>query len=518
MMIMKIFNEKQIRTLWVMFALLAVPCLLSAQAVLYQENFGVPSANTLIQNYSGWQDTSVLYTGDGTCDVRASSASSGYGGASGGGNVMINDTVKWFQISRINTAADTNLSLYCGLRKTASENGSNLVVEASADSLVWTRLYLEDTLPAGTGTSGWYRVRYRQVPSCPNLHLRFSNLARVDYRLDDLALVVGDENVLETVATPTISPSGGTYYEPQTVTIATTTAGATIYYTMDGSTPSAASLPYLGPLTVNNPVTVKAMAVKAGMYDSEVASASFVVLDTNSLVILPLDLSDNSGSTHWDITQLPGFRGYHLGSSYSDGSVKFETAHAGQAALVAHLDNAPGKLAFDLKGKNGGSNPAAYEGIQMEVAESADGQQWSTVALLTESDISTDGFAHFDGYVLDQNTRYVRWKLLASTKGNTQLNNIAIGRYSGGGGDSTTVISHTTPVVGLHPNPTLGYIGIYAGQVPVESLTLLDLSGHVLRHWTAPCQEIDISDFPRGLYMLRVQTAQGVVVKKVVRY
>ncbi len=260
------------------------------------------------------------------------------------------------------------------------------------------------------------------------------------------------------------------------------------------------------------------MAVKAGMYDSEVASASFVVLDTNSLVILPLDLSDNSGSSHWDITQLPGFRGYHLGSSYSDGSVKFETAHAGQAALVAHLDSAPGKLAFDLKGKNGGSNPAAYEGIQMEVAESADGQQWSTVALLTESDISTDGFAHFDGYVLDQSTRYVRWKLLASTKGNTQLNNIAIGRYSGGGGDSTAVISHTTPVVGLHPNPTLGYIGIYAGQVPVESVTLLDLSGHVLRHWTAPCQEIDISDFPRGLYMLRVQTAQGVVVKKVVRY
>ena len=126
MMIMKIFNEKQIRTLWVIFTLLAVPCLLSAQAVLYQENFGVPSANTLIQNYSGWQDTSVLYTGDGTCDVRASSASSGYGGASGGGNVMINDTVKWFQISRLNTAADTNISLYCGLRKTASDRHRHL--------------------------------------------------------------------------------------------------------------------------------------------------------------------------------------------------------------------------------------------------------------------------------------------------------------------------------------------------------------------------------------------------------
>ena len=513
---MKLFNEKQIRTLVVTFTLLAAPCLLSAQAVLYQENFGVPSANTLIQNYSGWQDTSVLYTGDGTCDVRASSASSGYGGASGGGNVMINDTVKWFQVSRLNTAADTNLSLYCGLRKTASENGTNLVVEVSADSLVWTRLYLEDTLPSGTGTSGWYRVRYRPVPSCPNLHIRFSNLGRTDYRLDDLALVVGDENVLETVATPTISPSGGTYYEPQTVMITTATAGATLYYTMDGSTPTAASLPYLGPLTVNNSVTVKALAVKAGMYNSETASASYVILDTNSLVVLPLDLSDNSSRAHSDITHLPGFRSYHLGSSYSDGSAKFETSHAGQAALVAHLDSEPGELAFDLKGRTGGSNPAAYEGVQFEVAQSADGQQWSTLALLTESDIPTSEYAHFDGYTLDRSTRFVRWKLLACTKGNTQLNNIAITRYAGSG-DSTAIATHGTVWVGLRPNPTVGYMALYA-QDPVESASLLDLSGHVLHHWTAPCQEIDISGFPRGLYMLRVQTAQGVVVKKVVRY
>ena len=515
---MKLFNEKQIRILAICFALFAVPSLLSAQTVIYQENFGTPFASTLIQNYTGWQNTSVLYTGDGTCDVRTSSASTGYGGASGGGNVMINDTVKWFQISRLNTAADTNLSLYCGLRKTASENGSNLVVEVSADSIVWTRLYLEDTLPSGTGTSGWYRVRYRLMPSCQNLHIRFSNLSRADYRLDDLALVVGDENVLETVATPAISPSGGTYYEPQTVTVATATAGATLYYTMDGTSPTTSSLPYLGPLTINSNVTLKVLAVKTGMYDSEVASASYVILDTNSLVTLPLDLSRNSTDTHWDITHLPGFRGYHLGSSYSDGSVKFETSHAGQAALVAHLDSSPGTLAFELKGRTGGSNPAAYEGVTMEVAQSADGQQWNQVALLTENDISTDGFARFDGYQLNQNTRYVRWKLMASTKGNTQLNNIVISRYSGGGGDSTAVISRNAPVVSLHPNPTTRYISVFAGQETVQSVTLLDLGGHTVGHWSAPIGTLDISDFPRGMYLMRIQTSQGAVVKKVVRY
>ena len=56
------------------------------QTILFEENMGVPYMNTPIQFYDGWQDTSVTYVGNGTCDVRSSSASMGYGGASGGGN------------------------------------------------------------------------------------------------------------------------------------------------------------------------------------------------------------------------------------------------------------------------------------------------------------------------------------------------------------------------------------------------------------------------------------------------
>ena len=129
------------------------------QAVLYEENFGTPTSNTLIQNYDGWQNTSVVYVGNGTCDIRTSSASTGYGGASGGGNVMINDTVKWFQISGVNTTAtQSTVKLYCGLRKTNAENGDNFMVEFSTDSVVWVRLPMADTLPTGTGTSGWDHV------------------------------------------------------------------------------------------------------------------------------------------------------------------------------------------------------------------------------------------------------------------------------------------------------------------------------------------------------------------------
>lgn len=337
---MKSLKKLQIGIISALFVLFAQGTLLHAQTVIYQENCGIPSANTLIQNYHGWQDTTVAHYGNGTCDVRTSSASTGYGQASGGGNIMINDTLKWFLISGLNTSSYTDVRLYCGLRKTTAENGNNFVVEISTDSLVWTRLQLSDTLPTGTGTSGWFRVQYPSVPSSSSLFIRFSNLTNVDYRLDDITLVSGEETQLETVGKPTFSPGGGTYYEPQTVTISSTTEDVHIYFTLDGSTPTENSSTYLGPITINNSVTLKAIALHSGMYDSEIASATYVVLDTNALIELPFDISTNSENEHLDISQIPGFRGYHLGSSYSDGSVKFEASQASKAMLIAHLDSA----------------------------------------------------------------------------------------------------------------------------------------------------------------------------------
>lgn len=516
---MKKINILQIRTAALILALFSVNMLLHAQTTLYQENCGTPTATTLIQNYTGWQNANVLYTGNGTCDVRTSSASSGYGLASGGGNVMINDTVKWFQISGINTSADTNISLYCGLRKTTAENGSNFVVEVSADSVQWQRIVLEDTLPSGTGTSGWYRVRFPGVISCPNLHIRFSNLSSAEYRIDDIALVVGEETNLQTVSKPTFSPAGGTYYEPKTVTIASATEGSTIYYTMDGSSPTTSSNLYQGPLTINNSVTVKTFAVHPEMYDSEVATASYIILDTNSLVALPLNLSTNSSVEHLDITQQPGFRGYHLGSSYADGSVKFESSHAGEAVLVAHLDSSPDQLLFEMKGKNGGSNPSAYEGIMMEIAESADGQQWNTLRTLSENDISVEDFVRFNGFSFQMDTRFIRWKLLASSKGNTQLNNIVITKREDMPGDSTAILDYNQVPIAIYPNPTQNILNVVSGGVRITSCTLLDLSGREIDSWHEPnCRSIALSGLPVGMYLLNIYTPEGMIQRKVVKY
>ncbi|WP_370969137.1 chitobiase/beta-hexosaminidase C-terminal domain-containing protein [Amycolatopsis sp. cg9] len=80
-----------------------------------------------------------------------------------------------------------------------------------------------------------------------------------------------------TVAAPTFSPPGGTYSAAQTVTISSATAGATIRYTVDGSTPTASSTLYSGPISVPNSRTVNAIALKSGSATSPVSSATYTI-------------------------------------------------------------------------------------------------------------------------------------------------------------------------------------------------------------------------------------------------
>ena len=78
-------------------------------------------------------------------------------------------------------------------------------------------------------------------------------------------------------ATPVFNPAQGTYTTPQTVSISDATAGATIYYTIDGTTPGAGSFVYSNPITVSARETVRAIAVASGYSSSAVASAAYVI-------------------------------------------------------------------------------------------------------------------------------------------------------------------------------------------------------------------------------------------------
>ena len=85
------------------------------------------------------------------------------------------------------------------------------------------------------------------------------------------------------VATPTIAPVAGTYITAQEVSITCATEGATIYYTTDGTTPTANSEVYEEPFTVSTTTTVKAMAVKEEMNDSDVASVTYTIIEQSTI-------------------------------------------------------------------------------------------------------------------------------------------------------------------------------------------------------------------------------------------
>jgi len=81
----------------------------------------------------------------------------------------------------------------------------------------------------------------------------------------------------ETVKTPSFSPAAGSYSSAQSVSIITSTSGASIYYTTDGSTPSASSNLYSSPLIISSSTMLKAIAIKGNMINSEVGLASYMI-------------------------------------------------------------------------------------------------------------------------------------------------------------------------------------------------------------------------------------------------
>lgn len=83
--------------------------------------------------------------------------------------------------------------------------------------------------------------------------------------------------VLQPVATPTISPGGGTFTGSVSVGLTSSTSGATLRYTTNNTTVTASSPVYSGPFSLTANATVKARAFKSGMADSSERSASFVV-------------------------------------------------------------------------------------------------------------------------------------------------------------------------------------------------------------------------------------------------
>jgi hypothetical protein len=80
---------------------------------------------------------------------------------------------------------------------------------------------------------------------------------------------------LPTASAPAFSLPGGTYNTPQMLTLTDATPGATIYYTTNGTAPSASSTAYTAPITIASTELVKAVAIATGYNPSPLSSKAY---------------------------------------------------------------------------------------------------------------------------------------------------------------------------------------------------------------------------------------------------
>ena len=142
-------------------------------------------------------------------------------------------------------------------------HGAGILYAWNANSLA-DELYESDTNNARDTAGGAMKF---EIPVVTNgkVYLAGSHL------LDVYGLLNGEP----TAAKPVITPDGGTFSAAQPVSMTSTTASAGIYYTLDGSTPTTQSTPYLEPFSVSADTVVNAIASAPNYLQSAVSTATF---------------------------------------------------------------------------------------------------------------------------------------------------------------------------------------------------------------------------------------------------
>ena len=96
-------------------------------------------------------------------------------------------------------------------------------------------------------------------------------------------------------AAPVISPKAGTYYEPVELTITNPNSTGKVYYTLDGTEPTAASAEYAEALNITASTTVKAVVID-GEKASQVVSAEYVIAEPQEVANIAAYLAVADGT------------------------------------------------------------------------------------------------------------------------------------------------------------------------------------------------------------------------------
>lgn len=178
-----------------------------------------------------------------------------------------------------------------------------------------------------------------------------------------------------TISTPVISSrdivNGGVLNTASATISISADSGASVYYTLDGSTPNAASVKYTAPFVADGlgSVTIKAIALRDNYFDSEVATFSFVrrpysaaeCLGVNGFAVV------TEGDNAWFRVQ---------GDSAHDGESALQSGAIGEGGYSVVLMTVYGKGTISFWWKSSshdGNRNRMYDYVSFEVDE--DGEQ-----------------------------------------------------------------------------------------------------------------------------------------------
>jgi N-acetylneuraminic acid mutarotase len=177
---------------------------------------------------------------------------------------------------------------------------------------------------------------------------------------------------LPVAATPTFSPSAGTYASAQSVTISDTTPGAVIYYTANGIKPTASSSVYSTPITISSTETIEAIATATGYSNSAVATAAYTITGSAVATTTTLAASSTSLTVGQTLTLAatvtPASGAVPAGTvTFFNGAVSLGTATLNSSG-VATLALTPAAGSYSITASYGGSSADAPSASSPAVA------------------------------------------------------------------------------------------------------------------------------------------------------
>ena len=177
---------------------------------------------------------------------------------------------------------------------TGTKNQAQMLADGTDDKALWT----------ATGTATYEFVNKAHDAASINAYLRNNTTYGFACYSTSTggALSLYKKAANNKVIAPAFSVPTGTYIFTQSVELSCATDGATIYYTTDGSTPTTSSNVYSSAISVSATTTIKAIACKNGMTNSDISSATYTFVDVyENIAAAKADITATSASAAVDM-------------------------------------------------------------------------------------------------------------------------------------------------------------------------------------------------------------------------